>query len=436
MTASTRELLGDVVRLVRLNHPELGRGWFADLGDGGLDGGTFSVRAENLSQLDYLQRNCQIAFAEAVQAITGRLISVRFWVEATARSSMGVAGELALEQLPLNPDYNFDHFVTGPGNRLAHAAAVAVGEQPGRSYNPLFIHGGAGLGKTHLLQAICQRTVKAQPALKLAYLSCEAFINQFIEAVETSALHQFRHRFRNVDILVIDDIQFLGPRERSQEEFFHTFNALHQTRRQIVLSADCPPSEIPSLEDRLVSRFNSGLVALVDRPCLETRLAILRKKSKLRCIAVPDDVLEYVAVRFENNIRELEGALLKLDALSQLDGGRITLELARSALGPEPTLLLQTPRIMEAVARRFKLKLSALQGKNRAKSVTLPRHLCMYLARQFTHESLEQIGGYFGGRDHTTVLHATRQIARKVGEDPDVARLVRELGEELRRVGN
>ncbi|MCO6437729.1 MAG: chromosomal replication initiator protein DnaA [Phycisphaerae bacterium] len=435
MATTTRQTLEHVLRLVRENHPGLARGWFSDLDDGNLVGGTISIQARNLFQLDYLQRNCRRAFSEAAQTVTGRLVSVRFWAEEPQEDNHAEPA-FAFEELPLNPDYSFENFIVGPGNRLAHAAATAVSEQPGRSYNPLFVHGSAGLGKTHLLQAICHRISKDQHPLKLAYLSCEAFINHFIEAVEVGALHHFRHRFRHVDALVIDDIQFLGTRERSQEEFFHTFNTLHQTQRQIILSADCPPSEIPSLEERLVSRFNSGLVALIDRPCLETRLAILRRKSKLRCVPVPDEVLEYIALRFENNIRELEGALLRLDALSQLDGGKVTIELARSALGPEPMMIVQTQRIMEVVARRFKLKVSALQGKNRAKSVTLPRHLCMYLARQFTHDSLEQIGGYFGGRDHTTVLHATRQMGRRLAEDVDLARLVRELGEEIRRGGN
>jgi chromosomal replication initiator protein len=250
--------------------------------------------------------------------------------------------------------------------------------------------------------------------------------------VECGSLNQFRYRYRHVDVLVIDDIQFLAERERSQEEFFHTFNTLHQSQRQIVLSADCAPGEIPSLEERLISRFNSGLVALMDRPCFETRMAIVGKKAKLRAIEVPEEVIREVASALDTNIRELEGALTRLDALSQTQGGKITLELAKAALRTPQRGPVAIPTILEAVAERFSLKVSDLQSKRRSKSVTFPRHLCMYLARRMTGQSLEAIGGYFGGRDHTTVLHASRLIGDRMEQEPELRETVERLAAEVR----
>jgi chromosomal replication initiator protein len=258
------------------------------------------------------------------------------------------------------------------------------------------------------------------------------FINHFMEAVEQGALHQFRYRYRHVDVLVIDDIQFLAERERSQEEFFHTFNTLHQSQKQVILSADCSPREIPRLEERLVSRFNSGLVALLDRPCFETRMAIVRKKAKLRCFEVPEDVIRLIASRFDANIRDLEGALTTLDALAQANGSPISAELASQAFGPAAGRTVKVPSILEVVARRFNVKVSDLQGKNRSKTVTLPRHLSMYLARSLTGCSLKEIGGYFGGRDHTTVLHASRSIDSSLASDPQLRSLLDELSTEVK----
>lgn len=264
------------------------------------------------------------------------------------------------------------------------------------------------------------------------YISCETFINDFIEAVELGGLHRFRYRYRHVDVLVIDDIQFLADRERSQEEFFHTFNTLYQSQRQIILSADCSPSEIPSLGERLISRFNSGLVALLDQPCLETRMAIIRKKAKLRCIEVPEDVIRLVASRIDTNIRSLEGTLVKIDALSQMYSSAITLEIAHEALAPDSVRAVKIPAILEAVSKRFDMKVSDLQGKKRSKAVTHPRHVSMFLARQLTSQSLEEIGGYFGGRDHSTVLHASRAIERQAEEDPQLRALLDEISSEVK----
>ena len=435
MASVPRSLLSDILGQVKLNYPELARGWFTDLSLAKVDGGVLEIRAVNGAQARYLREHCRLAFAEAAQAATGRLVSVAFEAEKPEddyQTSVGLPFESANEELVLNSDCTFENFITGPCNRLAHAAAVAIAEEPGHAYNPFFVHGRVGLGKTHLLQAICHTIRTRHPRLKTHYISSETFINHFIGAVERGALHEFRYRYRYVDVLVIDDIQFLAERERSQEEFFHTFNTLQQSQRQIVLSADCSPPEIPSLEERLVSRFNSGLVALVDRPCLDTRMAIVRNKAKLRCIEVSEAVVRLVASRVATNIRELEGALIKIDAMSQAEPGEITLDLARKALGAQPDRPVAIPAILERVATRFGVRVSELQGKRRSKTLTFPRHVCMYLARRLTSQSLEEIGGYFGGRDHTTVLHACRAVARQAQTAPELAAQLEEISREIR----
>jgi len=435
MATSPATLLSDILGQVRLSHPALVRGWFTDVSLGSIDCGVLKIQVRNRAQARYLEQHCQAAFTEAAQAATGCLVTVTFEPvgdEGNEDDDGPLSFGVGTEKLQLNPDYTFEHFVTGPCNRLAHAAALAIAEEPGRAYNPFFVYGPVGLGKTHLMQSVCHAT---KPGLQYHYISCETFINHFIEAVENGALHQFRYRYRHVDGLVIDDVQFLAERERSQEEFFHTFNTLHQSHRQIILSADCSPGEIPSLEERLVSRFNSGLVALLDRPCFETRMAIVRTKAKLRCIEVPEDVVQFIASRVDTNIRELEGSLIKIDALSQSQSCPITLESAREALGPEPSRPVMISTILDVVARRFNVRVSDIQGKKRAKTFTLPRHVCMFLARQLTSQSLEQIGGYFGNRDHTTVLHASRAIGEAVKKDPGLGKLVEQTAEEAKHAG-
>src|SRR3954467_7822246 len=319
-----------ILTTVRTQHPTLNRVWFDQLVPRQLTPGVIQVTVQTAAQLNFCQGQCQQPFTAAAQAITGRLIAVSFHCDQLQRGGGFNEGD---QPLPLNPDYTFENFVTGPCNRLPHAAAVAVAEQPGKAYNPLFIHGGVGLGKTHLLQAVSQKVLEKQPDLRILYLSCDAFINQFINAVETGEMNQFRHRYRDVDLLIIDDIHFLSGRDRTQEEFFHTFNTLYQGHKQIILSADCPPSEIPELEERLVSRFNWGLVAPIEKPCYETRVAILQKKARLRALSLPDEVVCYIAGKVENNTRELEGAITKIQGMSLLQAGQIDLDLAKAALG-------------------------------------------------------------------------------------------------------
>ncbi|MCK4658934.1 MAG: chromosomal replication initiator protein DnaA [Phycisphaerae bacterium] len=419
----------DITGHMRVNFPDLVRGWFSTLEPRGLEGGVLTVGAGNSSQVRYLAKHCRRPFVEAAQAATGMLVSVCFETDNPEPApSLSLSFEQEFPELTLNSDYVFENFVTGPCNRLAHAAAIAVSEKPGRAYNPLFLHGDVGLGKTHLLQAVCHTIQTREPQQQASYISCETFTNHFIEAVEKGALNQFRYRYRHVGILVIDDIQFLAERERSQEEFFHTFNTLHQAQRQIIMSADCCPSEIPSLQERLVSRFNSGLVALMDRPCLETRMAIIRKKAKLRCIEVPEDVVKLIASEIKTNIRELEGALVKTDALSQTRDGIINHEIASEALGTTMNNHMVTiPSIIDRVSVHYGVRVSDLQSRKRTKSVVFPRQVCMYLGRELTKHSLGEIGGFFGGRDHSTVLHSSRLIKEARESDPQLNHALEEI---------
>jgi chromosomal replication initiator protein len=428
---------------LRRHHADICRHWFDEIEPLEIDGGVLRLLVTEPVRLRYLQRSCIQPFTEAAQAATGRLLAVRFvGTEGTDDRKDGhapasrdtVPGDPLPgfdDQMVLSPDYTFDTFVVGPGNRLAHAAAQAVTGNPGRAYNPFFIHGGVGLGKTHLLHAICQTILKQRPSAKILYLSCNTFIDLFHECVKAGRMHEFRHRFRTADMLVIDDIHFLSKREQTQEEFFHTFNSLYQTSRQIVLSSDAAPNEIPDLEERLVSRFNCGLVARMDRPCYETRVSILRAKAKLHNLELPDEVPAYIAARIDSNIRELEGALTKVRGYAMANDVPITLDAAKAALSEDPAGTVPNQpsiqTIIDAVTKYYDIKLSDLMSKRRHKSVALPRQVCMWLARKYTRYSLEEIGGYFGGRDHTTVLHAIRTIGARRDEDPDLGKAVERL---------
>jgi chromosomal replication initiator protein len=336
--------------------------------------------------------------------------------------------------LRLHEHYTFENFIVGPSNRIAYASAKAVAQDPGRAYNPLFLHGSVGLGKTHLLHAVCREFRHRSPAERICFLSCEEFTNEFVLALQRHDLERFRARFRNVQLLVIDDIHFLAGKERTQEEFFHTFNQLFQSHRQIVVSSDAPPSEIPTLEERLVSRFKWGLVSQLEQPEMETRMAIVRRKAELLGIHLPNDVVEFVSANFKNNIRELEGALLSLSARSRVGDAAIDMDLAREAL--EPTIHDGRPAvgiddITDAVANHWQVKVQDLRSKKRSRSVSLPRQVVMYIARQVTSLSLDEIGDAFGGRDHSTVLYAVRRVGDQVQSDPRFAAEVRHVLDRL-----
>jgi len=335
----------------------------------------------------------------------------------------------------LTSEYTFDNFIVGPANRLCHAAAMAVVDAPGKAYNPLFIHGGVGLGKTHLLQAASGAFLAKNPTSRLVYTSCEEFVNDFVSALQRGDIGTFRQRLRDVDFIVIDDIHFLARAERTQEEFFHTFNSLYNAHKQIVLSSDSAPADIPSLEDRLVSRFKWGLIARLDPPAYETRLAIVNRKADHRGISLPKDVGEYIARSIDTNIRELEGALTRVLGFAALTNSPLTLQAAEEALRDvmlrRPTVNIE--EIAKVVAGRYGVKLADLQGKRRLKSIALPRQVCMHIARRLTDYSLEEIGGFFGGRDHTTVLYAEAKVEGLLKTDPQMRRVVSDIEGELLR---
>ncbi len=424
-----------ILRHLQINNCPHWRSWFEQLEPIGLDNGLLRIGVPERSWQQYLKHNCYNEFKEAAQCITGHLISLEFFYSEQSDMMYSSTDDEDYQDddndlIFFNPDYTFSNFVVGPCNRLSHAACLAVSESPGTTYNPLFLHGSVGLGKTHLMQATCQAFLKSNSNARVMYMTCETFVNDFIRAVEEGKLYDFRHKYRHVDVLVIDDVQFLSDRERSQEEFFHTFNSLYQSRKQIILSADCSPAEMPKLEDRLVSRFNQGLVTRIDKPSFEMRMAILYKKASLRGLHPPEEVINFIARKIESNTRELEGALTKVHGLAMLDNGTINLELARQALGEEPTPAhrqVSISQIIEAVTDHFNVRLSDLQGKRRSRSIALPRQICMYLARDLTNHSLEEIGGYFGGRDHTTVLHAYRNIDKLCDHDESIRGMVDSL---------
>lgn len=331
----------------------------------------------------------------------------------------------------LNPKYTFETFVVGDGNRFAHAASLAVAEAPSKAYNPLFIYGGVGLGKTHLMQAIGHFVLRTLPHYRVVYVSSEKFTNELINAIRNNKTQQFRDKYRNIDLLLVDDIQFLAGKESTQEEFFHTFNALHESSRQIIISSDRPPKEIPTLEDRLRSRFEWGLITDIQAPDLETRIAILNKKALLENWNMPNDVIVYIADQINSNIRELEGALIRVIAYASLTNRKITIELANEVLkdviSSQKNKKISIPYIQKVVADYFQTDLEEMKAKRRTKSVTFPRQVAMYLSRELTDSSLPKIGGEFGGRDHTTVIHACDKIQDMIKEDPSFDRLVKEL---------
>jgi chromosomal replication initiator protein len=418
------------------------RPWFTELEPISLEHGLLEIQAPGRQEQEYSRMHATRLFTEAAQAATGMLVGVCFLTKADSAEEDPPSPHIqeysaaTNEGLPLSDDYVFDTFVTGPCNRLAHAACMAVSESPGKSYNPLYIHGAAGLGKTHLLQATCRKVAQANPDAKICVLSCEMFVNHFIGAVEKGRIHEFRYRYRHADVLAIDDIQFLSAHEQTQEEFFHTFNTLYQLQKQIILSSDRGPGQIPDLEERLVSRFNWGLVAQIDRPCYETRVAIVRKKAKMRNRDLPEDVVCFIAGVVDSNTRELEGAIARVAMLAQVTGREMSILLAEEALGNKAGVQrrgISVEDILKAVTARYNVRLSDLQSKKRSRSITFPRQVCMYLARSLTRHSLGEIGGYFGGRDHTTVMHANKTIDSLRRNDAQFQAVLKHIIQELQQ---
>lgn len=335
----------------------------------------------------------------------------------------------------LNPKYTFDTFVIGNSNRFAHAASLAVAEAPAQAYNPLFIYGGVGLGKTHLMHAIGHYILSQNSDIKVLYVSSEKFTNELINSIRDDKNEEFRNRYRTIDVLLIDDIQFIAGKERTQEEFFHTFNSLHEANKQIIISSDRTPKEIPTLEDRLRSRFEWGLIADIQPPDLETRVAILKKKAELEGVEIDNDVLLFIANRIESNIRELEGALIRILAYSSLTNNKLDVSVAEEALKdiisdnkPKP---ITCELIQEIVASHFNLKVEDFKSRKRNRPIAYPRQIAMYLTRELTEMSLPKIGEDFGGRDHTTVIHAYDKIEKEIEEDPQVRYVIDELTKKI-----
>ncbi len=424
-------------------NPSLYTIWFKKLRIARLTDDRVVIHVPNKFYSDWVEKNYKGMIRDALEAVFGARLDIELEIAAPAegvsaesekpaakrptkearpspRPAASEASSPASQEIQLNSDYNFNNFITGPCNQMAHAASQAVADAPGLVYNPLFLHGGVGLGKTHLLQAVCHEVKDRTPGCQIVYLSCETFVNQYIQAVKDGQLEAFRTRYRYADVLVVDDIHFLADKERTQEEFFHTFNSLYNAKKQIILSSDSHPKDITSLEDRLVSRFKWGMVTRLEPPTYETRVAILEKKAYLRGIAIPSDVTRFIADNIDTNIRELEGAIVKVLGFASLGNKPITLELARKALRDTITIKkrsLQVGDIQNAITDYFDLKPTDLQSKKRSHAISTPRHIAMYLTRALTDMSYKDIGTYFGGRDHSTVMYAEEKVRTNLEGD-------------------
>ncbi len=401
--------------------------WFRPTSYLSLDGSRLLVGVPNAQFREWLTKNYQGVLAEALQELGRANVHVIFEEAAEPSPSEGTAPAPERDSSSLNPKYTFDSFVVGSSNQFAHAAARAVAEIPSKSYNPLFIYGGVGLGKTHLMHAIGHYIQARQKRLKLLYISADRFINEMINAIRFDRLPAFRQKYRSIDVLLVDDIQFIAGKDRTQEEFFHIFNALHDAQKQIVISSDCPPRQIPTLEERLHSRFEWGLIADIQPPDIETKVAILRKKAEAERVEIPENVALFIASKVRTNIRELEGSLIRLIAYASLTGRDIDLSLAQEILKD----LLHTEEkpitiemIQKFVADHYNVKLTDLKAKNNAKSVVVPRQIAMYLTKTLTGASLPEIGKEFGGKHHSTVIHSVSKIDDLRKKDPGFDRLI------------
>jgi len=410
------------------------------------DGRTLKVRVPNGLVRDWLTKHYSAVIAEALAEVDLAGLAFEFVTEDAPDLSPGelaASEELAVsagEALPapaagLNPRYTFDTFVVGPSNQFAHAACRAVAEAPSRSYNPLFIYGGVGLGKTHLMHAIGHYVLRQLRNARLTYISSERFMNEMINAVRYERILDFRERYRSVDVLLMDDIQFIAGKEGTQTEFFHTFNALYDASKQIVISSDCPPHEIPQLEERLRSRFKWGLIADIQPPDIETKVAILKKKAEAEAVPLPDNVAIYIASKIKSNIRDLEGSLIRLVAYASLRGSELTLPLAQDVLknimaNDERAVTIEV--LQKYVADFYQLKLGELKSRNNSKSVALPRQVAMYLCKILTNASLPEIGRSFGGKHHSTVIHSIRKVEDLRKKDTDFNSVINSMLDNFR----
>jgi chromosomal replication initiator protein len=410
------------------------------------DGHRLSVRVPNLLFTEWLPKHYSVVLTEALRDV-GRPETELIFVPEEAKSAAVPTSPAPVVTLPpeeahlettavgLNPRYTFETFIVGSSNQFAHAACRAVAEAPSRSYNPLFIYGGVGLGKTHLMHAVGHYVLQHHRGLKLTYISSERFMNEMINALRHDRVLDFRERYRSVDVLLVDDIQFVSGKEGTQTEFFHTFNALHDAQKQIVISSDRPPHEIPALEERLRSRFEWGLIADIQPPDIETKVAILKKKAETEAVPLPDGVAMYMASRIKSNIRELEGSLIRLIAYASLQGRPLSLELAQEVLRnviDHDDKAITIEQIQKFVADYYQLKLADLKSRNNSKSVAMPRQVAMYLCKSLTHASLPEIGRSFGGKHHSTVIHSIKKVEDMRKKDGDFNSLINNLLESFK----
>lgn len=419
--------------------------WIKEIEPISLENDYIILGAPNDFIKDILNTRYITLISNAIQQVTSQQYSIKIVVpsedniktmdKSNKRGSNHRLATDSLSNLQLNPKYTFDTFVIGNSNRFAHAACVAVAESPAKAYNPLFIYGGVGLGKTHLMNAIGHYILQNNPNTKVAYVSSETFTNELINSIRDDRNVEFRNKYRNVDVLLIDDIQFIAGKESTQEEFFHTFNALHESNKQIIISSDRPPKDIPTLEDRLRTRFEWGLITDIQPPDFETRTAILRKKAQMENIDVPDEVMLFIAKKIQSNIRELEGALIRIVAYSSLTNSEVTVDLASEALKEifsSKAKQLNIPLIKEVISNKFNIKIEDLDSKKRTRAIAYPRQIAMYLTRELTDLSLPKIGEEFGGRDHTTVMHAHEKISNDIKNDPLIKEKIDKIIEELK----
>ena len=406
---------------------------------------SIKISVPNSFTQDILNKRYKDLVANSIKAVCSKLYDIEFVIlsDASDKENSKIKSDKPTRSIivndemssTLNPKYTFNSFVIGNSNRFAHAASLAVAEAPAKAYNPLFIYGGVGLGKTHLMHAIGHYILESNPNAKVVYVSSEKFTNELINAIKDDKNEEFRSKYRNVDVLLIDDIQFIAGKERTQEEFFHTFNALHDANKQIIISSDRPPKEIPTLEDRLRSRFEWGLIADIQVPDFETRMAILKKKADVENLNVANDVMGYIASKIKSNIRELEGALIRIIAYSSLTNREVSVDLATEALkdiiskkqGKHVTI----DAIQDIVASYYNLRIEDLKSQRRTRSVAYPRQIAMYLSRKLTDMSLPKIGEEFGGRDHTTVIHAYEKISENLKTDDTLQHTVNNITKKL-----
>ncbi|WP_138494307.1 chromosomal replication initiator protein DnaA [Paenibacillus pinistramenti] len=445
MDSHTSELWQQILSIIqtKLSKPSFDT-WFKATKPVSISDTSVVISAPTTFAVEWLESRYTKLVASTIYEVFGKQVDVTFEIEdnkpAEQAPPQPQTPQVVVTEEPvsnmLNPKYTFDTFVIGSGNRFAHAASLAVAEAPARAYNPLFLYGGVGLGKTHLMHAIGHYILEHSPSSKVVYISSEKFTNEFINAIRDNRGESFRNKYRNIDILLIDDIQFLAGKESTQEEFFHTFNALHEERKQIIISSDRPPKEIPTLEERLRSRFEWGLITDIQPPDLETRIAILRKKARAENLDIPNEAMMYIANQIDTNIRELEGALIRVVAYSSLINQDVTTHLAAEALkdiipSSRPKMIT-IQDIQQKVGEYYNLRLEDFKARKRTKAIAFPRQIAMYLSRELTDYSLPKIGEAFGGRDHTTVIHAHEKISQQMKMDQELFKIINNITEKIK----